>query len=220
MRAMRRLQTLVAAALLSGTVGACSNSRIYTQSWRPEEKGGAMSPRLLAAALFLKDSSDIDVINRAGGTLIGWHDAKDSWAMRAASTGGTHFAPIQEPPPADRAGCYLWGDIPMCSSGRKARHWSRIAVFRVSPDRWHALPVHLIPTDGDVIAGSASALRTGCRNVHQHYGMVRCDPGWHVVTNSAVAANIPPVVPVSEGPIVNGPRGPIADQPEADEVEP
>jgi hypothetical protein len=220
--AMRALRTLVAVAVLIGAVGACSTSRIYKDSWRPEERGGAMQPRLLAAALFVKDSADIDVINRAGATLIGWHDARDSWAMRAASTGGTHFAPIQEPPPADRSGCYLWGDIPMCSSGRKARYWSRIAVFRLSPDRWHALPVHLIPTDGDVMAGSASAVRAGCRNVNPHYGMVRCDKGWHVVTNPAVAANIPPVVPVSEGPVVSGPRGAAVGQPDEspDEVEP
>jgi hypothetical protein len=218
---MQTLRTLIAVALLAGALGACSTSRIYRDSWRPEEKGGAMSPRMLAAALFVKDSVDIDVINRAGGTLIGWHSAKDSWAMRAASTGGTHFAPIQDPPPADRSGCYLWGDIPMCSSGRHARHWWRVAVFRVSPDRWHALPANLIPTDGDVIAGSASAVRAGCRNVNPHYGMVRCDKGWHVVENRAVAANIPPVVPVSGGPVVSGPRGPVAGEADTvDEVEP
>jgi len=211
-RAVTAAKTAILTALLTGLFASCSTSRIYEDSWRPEEKGGSMSPRVVAAALLLKDASDIDDINRAGATLIGWHDARDSWAMRAASTGGTHFAPIQNPPPAVRSGCYSWGDTPLCSSPRKARYWSRIAVFRLDPDRWHALPVHLIPTDGDVMGGTPSAVRSGCRNVHPHYGMVRCNAGWHVVNHPAVAANIPPVVPNPDGPDVSGPRGPTAHQ--------
>jgi hypothetical protein len=192
---------------------SCS-AGLYAGSWVPYERGGGMHPRVVAAALLLKDASDIDVINRAGATLIGWHDARDLWAIRAGSTGGTHFAPVQNPPPAVRAACYLWGDTPLCSSGPKARTWTRIAVFRLTPDRWHALPVHLIPTDGDVMGASASAVRTGCRPVHRHYGMVRCNAGWHVVNNPAVAANIPPVVPNPAGPDVSGPRGPVPGQPD------
>jgi hypothetical protein len=205
-------KTAIGAAFLSSLLASCSTSRIYRDSWRPEETAGVMSPRVVAAALLLRDASDIDVINRAGATLIGWHDARDSWAMRAASTGGTHFAPIQYPPPVVRSGCALWGDTPLCSSGRKARTWSRIAVFRLDPDRWHALPAHLIPTDGDVMGVSASAVRTGCRNVHPHYGMVRCNVGWHVVNNPAVAANIAPIVINPNAPNVTGPRGPTANQ--------
>ncbi len=211
-RAVTAPKIATVAAFLTGLFASCSTSRIYNDSWRPEENGGSMSPRVVAAALLLKDASDIDVINRAGAALIGWHDARDSWAMRAASTGGTHFAPIQNPLPAVRSGCYLWGDTPLCSAPKKARYWSRIAVFRLAPDRWHALPVHLIPTDGDVMGASPSAVRAGCRNVHPHYGMVRCNPGWHVVTNPAVAANVPPVVPTPDGPDINGPRGPTANQ--------
>ena len=61
-----------------------------------EERGSTPTPPLLIAALLLKDNADIEVMNQAGATLIGWHDAKNSWALRAASTGGTHFLPVQD----------------------------------------------------------------------------------------------------------------------------
>jgi hypothetical protein len=109
--------------------------RFYGESWQPEERGSTPTPRLLFAALLLKDNADIEVMNHAGATLIGWHDAKNSWALRAASTGGTHFLPVQTPAPVVRSACYAWGDTPLCSAGPKARHWSRVAVFRLTADR-------------------------------------------------------------------------------------
>src|SRR5262245_18246918 len=193
-----------------------------TQTWRPEEKDAPAHPRILAAAFLLTTTSDIDVINRAGATLIGWHDARGGFAMRAAMSGGTHFAAVLEQTPANRSACYSWGDTALCPAPYKASYWTRIAVFRLTPDRWHALPVHLIPTDGDVMGGApASALRSGCRGVHPSYGVVRCDRGWKVVTNRTVAANIPPVVPTEGGPDVSGPRGPMPGEPDApfDEVD-
>jgi len=221
------MRALVTGVLLTGLVLSAScmhgmHGPPSEKSWRPEEKGAAPHPPILAAAFLLKTTSDIDVINRAGATLIGWHDARDGFAMRAANSGGTHFAAVVDPTPANRSACYSWGDTALCPAPYKARLWRRIAVFRLTPDRWHALPVQLIPTDGDVLGGApVSAVRSGCRGVHPHYGVVRCDRGWKVVTNRAVAANIPPVIPAEGGPDISGPRGPTPGEPDEpfDEVD-
>ena len=203
--------TVLFAAMLAG----CAHGPPYKQTWRAEERGAPEYPRVLAAALLLRDASDIDVINRAGATLIGWHDdAKDAFATRAGSSGGTHFAAVEEQTRENKATCYLWGDTALCPAPYKARLWRRIAVFRLTPDRWHALPTHLIPTDGDLMTGKASAVRSGCRGVHPQYGIVRCERGWKVVTDTSVAANIPPVVPTPGGPDVTGPRGPMPGEPD------
>ncbi len=204
---------VVPAVLLVSALAACSHGRYYGESWQPEERGATTTPRLLIAALLLKDNADIEVMNHAGATLIGWHDAKNLWALRAASTGGTHFAPVLTPAPVVRSACHMWGDTTLCSAGPKARLWSRVAVFRLTPDRWHALPTHLIPTDGDLMGGvAASAARTGCRPVDNAYGIVRCNRGWSVVTNAAVAAAVPPVVLEPVGPAVPQPRGPATTE--------
>ena len=202
-----------AVVFLVGALAACSHSRFYGESWQPEERGSTPTPRLLIAALLMKDNADIEAMNHTGATLIGWHDAKNSLALRAASTGGTHFLPVQTPAPVVRSACYPWGDTPLCSAGPKARHWSRVAVFRLTPDRWHALPTHLIPTDGDVTGGVvASAVRTGCRPVNTDYGIVRCNRGWGVVSNAAVAAAVSPMVVEPVGPAVPQPRGPTTTE--------
>lgn len=207
---------IVMMALLSVLGASSCRHGSYQKTWQAEEKGGGAFPPTLFAALLLRTSSDIDVINRAGGTLIGWHDTKDTFAMRAGSSGGTHFAAVMVPPPFDHAGCYSWGDNVLCPAPYKARLWRRIAVFRVSPDRWHALPAHLIPTDTDLVGKDVSAFRSGCRGVHPQYGIVRCERGWRVVTNSAFAANVPPVVPTPGGPDVSGPRGPLPGEPDTE----
>ena len=204
----------VPVVLLASVLAACSHGpRVYRESWEPEERGSAPAPRVLVAALLLKDNSDIEIMNHAGATLIGWHDAKNSWALRAASTGGTHFAPVEVPAPVVRSACYPWGDTTLCSAGPKPRRWSRVAVFRLTPDRWHALPPHLIPTDGAVMGVTASAVRSGCRPVHDDDGIVRCNRGWQVVSNAAVAAAVPPIVLEPVGPAVPQPRGPTTTEP-------
>jgi hypothetical protein len=200
------------AVLLIGPLTSCVRGRAYRDSWRPEESAGAAaaSPRVLGAAVLLGGNVDVDVMRRAGATLIGWHDINRGWALRAGSTGGTHFLPV-EVLPVVRPECYRWGDTPLCWAGKKPRLWVRIAVFRLEPDRWHTLPAHLIPTDVDLIRTTASAVRTGCRGGHLHYGTVRCNRGWRVVTNAAVAASTPPVAPQ---PVAGEPGGPAPSGPD------
>ena len=182
------------AVFLVGLFGACSTvSRIYRETWQPVtvERSGDI-PRVVTAALVLKGPEDIDALRAAGATLIGWHEAHDAWALRAGSTGGTHFVPVAATTPTVRTGCYSWGDSVICSSREKAGRWSRVAVFRVEPERWESLPPHLIPPEADVTGVGAYAVRVGCRDVQRALGTVTCGRDWQVVDHNTVPGTVHP----------------------------
>lgn len=166
-------------------LAACSlSTTVYRDTWQPVDIHDAARRRLLTAALLVR-SEDLEALQHAGGELIGYHEASKGWALRAASTGGTHFVPAAAAM-GSRTDCVsvqptnLIG-FSQCTSSITSR-WTRVAVFRVEPKRWHELPVWLIPPAEDIEAGiEASAWRVGC-DVARGRGGVRCGSDWTVET--------------------------------------
>ncbi len=183
----RRLALCLAIVLISCRA---STTTIYRDTWQPlDVRDVAGRPRLLVTALSI-DTSALDAIRQAGATLIGYHATHGGWALRAGSTGGTHFIPISAVS-TDRTNCTAlqptdWLSFSRCAS-QTTSHWTRVAVFRVEPSRWHELPVWLIPPLRDVVRGVAySAARDGCQ-AHRGDGTVRCGGAWTIVARRAVA---------------------------------
>jgi hypothetical protein len=158
---------------------------VYRDSWQPISVADTNGRRRVLVAALLVGSDDLEALQAAGGTLIGYHAAEKGFALRAGSTGGTHILPVAEIE-QNRSGCFslqptnLVG-FSQCTSSARSR-WTRVAVFRVEPDRWHELPVWLMPPAMVMIEGvSATAWRNGC-NVEYGRGGVSCDSNWTVWT--------------------------------------
>lgn len=159
------------AALCLATLVGCGG-RIYLDSWQPirqEHQPGL--PRVVSEAIAIR-SSDLAHIEAAGGVLLGHHEARKGWARRCGSTGGTHFLSVEDSAPS-AAECTSFRGVRLCES-RGDRRYGRVAVFRVAPERWHELPVHLVPPRSVMMPTvRASAWRDDCR-VHNSWGSVSC----------------------------------------------
>jgi hypothetical protein len=182
--AMGWLLCLVGALVLACGCGH-SATTVYRDSWQPIAVADANGRQRVLVATLLVGSDDLESLQDAGGTLIGYHAAKKGFALRAGSTGGTHILPVAETEQS-RSDCFslqptnLVG-FSQCTSSVKSR-WTRVAVFRVEPDKWHELPVWLIPPSAEMIEGvPATAWRSGCHVEHGRGG-VRCDSDWTVWT--------------------------------------
>jgi hypothetical protein len=137
-------------------------------------------PRLVVAALAVMRNEDAIALQQAGAELLGYHEARKGWALRAASTGGTHFIPVEQAQPNHVMNCSTWTGYTACTSTARAGRWTRIAVLRLPPDQWHRLPPHLVPTEDAVLSGvPASAVRYGC-GVHNALGTTKCDSDWRI----------------------------------------
>lgn len=158
---------------------ACGG-RVYRNSWQPDQIEHQQGlPRLLSEALVVH-ASDLDRIASAGGAFIGHHEARKGWARRAASTGGTHFIAVEYGQASTRTRCIPLGNAVFCESSSRS-NYSRVAVFRVPPERWRELSPHLIPPLSVLLPGvRASAYREGCR-VHNSLGTTRCSRRTRVV---------------------------------------
>jgi hypothetical protein len=169
------LPSLVVFAFLS----ACS-TKVYRDTWQPLPRTQDDNwPRLVVAALAVTRNEDAMALQQAGAELLGYHETRKGWALRAASTGGTHFIPIEHSQPDYLVNC-TWAGYSTCTSTARPGRWSRIAVLRLSPDEWHRLPAHLIPTEDAVLPGvPASAVRYGC-GVHNALGTTKCDSDWRI----------------------------------------
>lgn len=162
-------------------LGCTSTTKVYRDSWQPVSAQYAPGlPRLVVNALLIEEPQELDALQACGGTFIGWHAASRGFAIRAGSVGGTHFVPVAQDGPSTRASCYSWANTTICSAREREGAWTRVAVFRLEPDRWHLLPPHLIPPEEDVVSQGATSVRTGCGLPNKHYGTVRCRNDWAV----------------------------------------
>ncbi len=177
---MLRTWAVVGVALLLVGCGR----RVYLDSWQPERLEHQQGlPRTLTEALVMR-AIDLPHLQAAGGEFVGHHEARSGWARRVASTGGTHFVGVEDRAAITRTPCVTYGAVEVCES-RSRRRYSRVAVFRVPEQRWHELPVHLIPPLSVVLNGvRASAYRDDCR-VHNTWGTTSCSRRVRVVLRTA-----------------------------------
>lgn len=172
---MKKSVTMLAIGLASG----CHTTDTQRASWRP-----VVHAPVLETALLVQNEDQLEALRAGGAELIGWHEARDAFAARAAKTGGTHFYPVGEPPRAGDVVCYPWNAFKLCEASGKLGHWTRIAVLRVEPLAWHALPTELVPLEASVLAGAKpSALREGCE-IHPALGTVTCGVDFQIGTYS------------------------------------
>jgi hypothetical protein len=183
---------------LIACLGSCSStSQVYRDSWQPVAIETTERPRLVTSALLVKSAADLEALRAAGAVLVGWHEAHKAWALRSGSTGGTHFVPVAAKTSTLGTSCVSWGSSTVCSSVENPGRWSRVAVFRLAPDRWHLLPPHLIPPQSDVVTNGASAVRLGCRDVRATDGTVMCGANWQVTT---IGGTVQPGAAADEAP--------------------
>jgi hypothetical protein len=169
--------------LFALALGACwSSTKNYRETWEPlaiEAQG--LRPRLLTSAIVLKGEDDVERLRLANGEHIGWHSASKFWALRAGSTGGTHYISVSVAV-SSSTGCFTWGTAVLCTSSASARP-TRIAVFRVEPEYWNLLPPHLIPPEQALVGSPRGAVRVGCGDVQRAWGTVSCGSEWCVWPN-------------------------------------
>jgi hypothetical protein len=168
------------AALLSLIMlTACAGTNPFRDTWQPVSMAvERASPRVVTIALLVDQPSDEQAMLAAGGKLIGHHETQQEWAQRAGSTGGTHFMPVRSAITRPHAHCH--GQSARCDLAEVPRPWSRVAVFRVPPDRWHLLPPHLVPLE-QTVRVRASAVRTGCA-IDAVLGTTKCRADWAIDT--------------------------------------
>lgn len=157
----------------------CSHNAIYYDTWRPtlDEQYKSHS-RLVTSAIYLQSPEDLQTVMAVGGIHIGWHENGGGMALRAGSTGGTHFYPDSSTS-NNYAACF-GNRLILCTAWTSTR-WTRISVIRVPAERWHLLPPHLIPTGSDAITGvHASAIREGCIT-NRSRGIVQCSNDWTIL---------------------------------------
>jgi hypothetical protein len=173
----------VAFICLLVVLGACaSTTTVYRDTWQPIAAADSSGQQRLVVAALLTGPEGIGALRDAGAAIIGYHEAHKAWALRAGSTGGTHFVPVAESS-SSHTDCATWAGFTSCVSGTNSR-WTRVAVLRVEASRWHELPVYLIPPTSDIVEGvAASARRDGC-DVNHGRGTVRCGSGWKLVASS------------------------------------
>lgn len=176
---LRTLAPLI--ALVCGC--ASSTTTIYRDSWQPlaaRDSGGVS--RLLIAAIVVR-GEDLSSLQTARAEIIGYHAVTKGWALRAGSTGGTHFVPVSEVS-RSRTDCASWKGFTSCVSGESSS-WTRVAVLRVEPENWRLLPPHLIPPANDLVdAVSGAVVRNGC-SVNRGRGEVHCSNDWKLVSLAA-----------------------------------
>jgi|GEM_PF-5465019 len=171
--------------LLALALSACwSSTKAYRDTWEPlSVETSGLQPRLLTSAIVLKGADDIERLRHADGRHIGWHSATKYWALRAGSTGGTHYIPVSVAVEST-TGCSTWGKATLCFSGTSATP-TRIAVFRVEPENWRLLPPHLIPPEEGLVGDARGAVRVGCGSVQRARGTVACGSDWCIWPNDA-----------------------------------
>jgi len=135
---------------------------------------------VVEVALLVDQPAGEQAIAAAGGTLIGYHAADSDWALRAGSTGGTHFMPVRSATGRLGARCDGESDAGRRRAAERSGRWSKVAVFRVPPERWHLLPPHLVPPE-QTVRVRASAVREGCA-VDKVYGTTKCRADWEIDT--------------------------------------
>lgn len=160
---------------------ACATTNPYRDTWQPISLAvERTSQRVVDVALLVDQPSDEQAIAAAGGTLIGYHAAEGDWALRAGSTGGTHFMPVRSATWRFHGRCDAEREAGRCRAAERSGRWSKIAVFRVSPERWHLLPPHLVPPE-QTVRVRASAVREGCA-VDKVHGTTKCRADWEIDT--------------------------------------
>lgn len=161
------------AAIVVALVALASGcSTVYRDTWQPMTAQDVY-PRVVRSALVL-EPSDVALVEQAGGTLIGFHATRRKYALRAGSVGGTHFAAVAGDHRARTLCASGW-----CSTTSGYRP-SRVAVFRVEPEKWRALPPHLVPPTGNVEESvSPPVTRDGC-SVSRSWGRVDCSNSWQL----------------------------------------
>jgi hypothetical protein len=160
---------------------SCASTNPYRDTWQPLSLAvDRAASRVVDVALLVDQPSDEQAIAAAGGTLIGHHAAQSDWALRAGSTGGTHFMPVRSATRRVHARCDQDRDPGRCQAAERRGNWSKIAVYRVSPERWHLLPPHLVPPE-QTVRVRASAVREGCA-VDKVLGTTKCRADWEIDT--------------------------------------
>jgi hypothetical protein len=153
---------------------------VYRDTWQPMTAQDVF-PRVLHRAPAL-EPLEVEMVQRAGGKLIGYHATTEKYALRAASVGGTHWIAVAGNN-TSRTHC-VYGFC-STSSGYRPR---KIAVFRVEPAQWDKLPPHLIPPTNDVEDGiHVYVTRDGC-SVDRSWGRVSCSNSWQVRRHASSAA--------------------------------
>lgn len=181
------MKHLALAAALLAFCGCSRTAKVYRDTWEPLRIETESLPRLVTEALRVRDN-DLTLLQAAGAELIGYHTVRKGWPVRAGSTGGTHFVPVESTAGGSQTNCFAWGNTATCVSNQRPGRWTRVAVFRLSPMRWHLLPPHMIPPSNITVPGTAaSALRDGC-NEPDGFGDVRCGSDWTVRTGKQAPA--------------------------------
>ena len=170
---------LLLAVLASGC--ARKNRAVWRDTWEPLSAEDAMRTRVVTVAL-QAGPADVDALLRAGGRLIGYHRTTKGYALRAGSTGGTHFLPVEQTASRTTATCHTSPRLGLtsCVASSHAK-WTRIAVVRVEPDRWRELPPSLVPLEDQYSLKQPDAVvRTECK-VHRGWGHTKCRNDWAVM---------------------------------------
>lgn len=175
---MNRLLPLACPLLLA----ACGTTNVYRDTWQPLSLEVERSARpVVKTALLIEHPPEMQALESAGATLLGYHQARDAWARRAGSTGGTHFMPVVADEGSEQRNCNkLQAGGVGCVTHTDRGEWTRIAVYRVAPERWGMLPPYLVPLKQTLQRGTkASAIRSGCE-VDQARGTTKCKADWKV----------------------------------------
>jgi hypothetical protein len=213
---MNRTHALRFVLLSAAMTGCVSKPKVYRDTWQPASLANASGLPIVSERALQVSPEDEQALRNAGAEFIGHHEAKHDWALRAGSTGGTHFVPIIEDESTTKTHCFIVGTGPFarCMNTRSKPRWTKVAVLRVDPAFWHLLPPHLIPIDKNVSEGTqASAVRTGC-TVERDKGTVKCTSKWSVTVNEVLAARAVPPVSHVEAQAQGGENQPSPELPQ------
>ena len=138
-------------------LAACRDrDTVYRGTWEPATRGRNDVPSRAVVSAIRVRFADLELLRSAGAALIGWHSTSKGWALRAGSTGGTHFLPTEQTTPTSSTTlCTPVFGMVLCGSSQDEGHWTRIAVLRVDPRSWDQLPPHLIPPESDIVLDGA-----------------------------------------------------------------